>query len=173
MISFEINAELTVGRNYCFLRNINFFSHYCRMQQQELKVANPCPMLLSRMEETGANFTCKSCKKEVIDFRGKSTEEIKAVITPTTCGVFTSDQLSGQQSQSFFRKGLFYALTVFSFLGFQVSPLKAETNRVHTTNLQMDQMQVDDQQVEKPKKKKRAKKKSKEIVYRTIGTPSF
>jgi hypothetical protein len=136
-----------------------------------LRIDKPCPILLMRMEQTGENFSCKSCKKEVVDFRTKSAEEIAAILTPDTCGIFNNSQLSAQQPQfSFFRKGIFAALTVFSFLGFNVNPVSAAPAMSLKHGITQS-AGVPDEQDKKPKQKKKRHKKAKDL--KIIGCPSF
>jgi hypothetical protein len=141
--------------------------------EKQLRVDNPCPMLLSRMSCGDGRFTCKSCKTEVIDFRGKSTEEIKRIATPDTCGIFTADQLPGQQKMAFSRKMVFYALAFCSFLGFNVTPVHASPKPLNTSEMpSFSPMSSEEKETQKPKKKKKAKKGKKSKVV-TTGCPSF
>ena len=89
----------------CFFLKFPAWKH--KQMNSQLRVENPCPMLLSRMSAGDGCFECKSCKKEVIDFRNKSSEEIKDLSTPETCGIFTLDQLPGQQKWVFLGKRCF------------------------------------------------------------------
>ncbi len=128
-------------------------------------------MLLSRMACGDGRFNCKSCKTQVIDFRGKTTEEIKRLAAPDTCGIFTADQLPGQEKMSVSRKMVFYALAFCSFLGFNVTPVYASPKplKAETAMFEASDSQKDD--TKKPKKKKKSKKGKKTSV--TIGCPSF
>lgn len=140
--------------------------------KNQLRVEDPCPMILSRMSCGDGSFACKSCKTEVIDFRGKSEEEIKRLSTPETCGIFTADQLPGQQKIGVSRKMVFYALAFCSFLGFNVTPIHASPKQAQgsespvfaTSSSQKEEMK-------KPKKKKRAKRRKRSQVV--TGCPSF
>jgi hypothetical protein len=100
-----------------------------------IKVENPCPFLLNRMKKEGNNYFCNSCSKTVIDFRDKTEDEIKCNVRKDTCGIFTIDQLKGHKRQSFLRQTLFYCLTVLSFLGFNVKPLTAQTQKMKETTM--------------------------------------
>lgn len=140
--------------------------------EKQLRVDNPCPMLLSRMSCGDGHFTCKSCKTEVIDFRGKSPEEIKRLSTPDTCGIFTADQLPGQQKMAFSRKMVFYALAFCSFLGFNVTPVQAAPKTMDTSGIPaMKPASLQEKETQKPKKKKKAKRSKKPQVV--TGCPSF
>jgi hypothetical protein len=103
-----------------------------------LRIENPCPSILSRMEKTGDNYFCKSCDKTVIDFRQKSSEEIRNSTGKGICGTFTIDQLSGQQKMTFLRRTFFYGLTILSFFGVSVKPLKAQTTIPKTDSVSVD-----------------------------------
>lgn len=159
---------------------------------EQLHIENPCPMRLQRMKQEGENYHCKSCGKNLVDFRQKSSSEIRATIQPGICGIFNRSQLPAQQSQSLVGKLLFYALAFVSVLGFPVKPLKAQSGEFKKTR-QSSQMPFPEVsygetnsseslfgseftlQKDKPKckNKKWRKKKKKKREYRTIGTPSF
>ncbi|MFM2000206.1 MAG: hypothetical protein RL204_2153 [Bacteroidota bacterium] len=148
-----------------------------------IRVDNPCPFLLSRMKKEGDNYFCGSCSKTVVDFREKSTEEIIRQSKPGTCGVFRTEQLTGQRKQNLFRKSLFFLLTVMSFLGFNVKPLSAQTNdstRAKTERVIIDRSNNKGSKeskikVERPKKRKKKGlfRRRKQTENITIGCPSF
>lgn len=149
-------------------------------------VHNPCPMLLKRMSHTDQGFFCQSCAKHLVDFRGKSTAEIKANSDASTCGIFTRDQLTPRNKWSLYRRAAFYGLTVLSFLGFNVKPLfanEAETIVSEQTevailsasqhvNVYNEESRTEDPD-KKKKKKKNKKQSSKKQEFKTIGCPSF
>ena len=144
---------------------------------ENLRIDNPCPMMLGRMDKNGDNFACKSCQKEVIDFRNKSTEEIANTITRNTCGVFYTHQLTAQQRMSAFRQTMFYALTVLSFLGFNVSPFNAAPVQQNLTERPEIKStsgngKNDDEKKQKRKTKKQIKRMKKH-KFTTMGCPSF
>lgn len=94
------------------------------MKDTKIHIENPCPMALSRMKkDTG--FYCSSCSKTLLDFRDKTNDEIKVSITPETCGIYNAEQVS-TPTFSFSYKLAFKALTILSFIGFQVKPLYAQ-----------------------------------------------
>lgn len=155
--------------------------------KDNLKVENPCPSLLMRMNKQGDDYFCKSCTKTVVDFREKSTDEIQRSLTKETCGVFHPEQLTGQPSFGFTRQVRFYFLTVLAFIGFSVKPLSAQvidTTKMEQKTIELDlktndkdTIQVGKSPAEKAKhrkelrrEKKRGRKKKK---HRVIGTPSF
>lgn len=92
-----------------------------------LRIENPCPFALTKMNKCGDNYYCKSCSKTIIDFRGKPVEDLKFLIDKDTCGIFSVDQLPGQQPMKWPRQFLLCGLTFLSFLGFSVKPLSAQT----------------------------------------------
>jgi len=157
----------------------------------QLRVENPCPFVPTTFTKTEeCNHFCKSCSKTIIDFRGKTDEEIKAVITKDTCGIFTSDQLPAQQKMALKRKPLFYLMTVLSALGFSVKPAVAQTVQNNPDSLKVNTQQkppaLTKAQQEEIKKKlikagilvatapKDEKKEAEKVIkYRTIGCPSF
>jgi hypothetical protein len=151
------------------------------MTVEKLKVENPCPVLLSRMAKDGQNYFCRSCAKTIVDFRDRTTEEIKCSVSKDTCGIFTIDQLQGQQKTTLFHQPLYYFLTLLSFFGFSVRPLNAQSASTKKDSVSVniktpakDTVRNDKTIIEgntlAPKKKRLFRKKQK---YRVIGTPSF
>ena len=148
-----------------------------------LRIDNPCPFVLARMNKDGDNFFCKSCSKTVIDFRGKTVDEIKSSINKDTCGVFTSNQLPGQQPMKLSRQLLFYCFTVLSILGFSVRPLTAQTTPAKKDTILVDKKPncQDSIKTEKTKiekagvktKKKGLFRRKKKLKFRAMGCPDF
>jgi hypothetical protein len=156
---------------------------------KNLKIDNPCPVLLQRMDKNGDDFNCKSCNKTVFDFRNKNDSELKELIKPNICGVFNSEQLESQQKQAPLNKIIFYSLTLLCFIGFNVKPYKAQSK---TTK---DSVNIEERSVSKPiietknssvlknvsnlKEKKDKKNKRRRLFRRkkkeffTTGCPSF
>jgi hypothetical protein len=98
-----------------------------------LKIENPCPMLLGRLKgEESDNYYCNSCEKTIVDFRDLSDQEVFAKLQEgTSCGIFYEDQLKGQRQvrrYNWMEKAAFYALMTFSWVGFNVAPLQAQVN---------------------------------------------
>jgi hypothetical protein len=98
-----------------------------------LKIENPCPMLLGRMKgEKTSDYYCNSCEKTIVDLRDLSDEEVLAKLTEgISCGIFYEDQLRGQgqvRQYSWMNKAAFYGLMFFSWVGFNVAPLQAQVN---------------------------------------------
>lgn len=152
-------------------------------RQPELKVERPCPMTLGRMKRAGG-FWCRSCNKNIIDFRGMGADEIVAKIgSKQVCGIFNSDQVKTIRL-SRPRNILFKLLTAFAFIGFNVKPLSAQERRpandegkVHEQNFDSvkrfeEKKDRSDSTIAAPAKKKWWKRKKKK-TYRTVGTPSF
>lgn len=152
-----------------------------------LKVDNVCPFVPTRFTQSGCNHFCKSCNKTIIDFRGKTDEEIKAVITKDTCGIFTSDQLPGQQKMQFKKKPLFYLMSFLSLLGFSVTPVNAQTQSTDSLKMStqqqkpaltreqqelMQKVMVNPGLIAIPPKKEEKDKKA-PSRFRTVGCPSF
>ena len=97
-----------------------------------LKVSNPCPYLLSRMKKDGNNYFCEGCNKTIVDFREKSLDEIQCIANKNICGIFTANQLPGQQKMNFSKQIIFYGLAIFSFFGISVRPLAAQSYNEHS-----------------------------------------
>ena len=94
---------------------------------QPIQLSNPCPMLLARMKNEGADYYCNSCSKVVVDYSNKSIEEIIATFKPGTCGIFNPAHVQQNPPMPFKRRFLFYGLTLLSFFGFNVKPLQSQT----------------------------------------------
>jgi hypothetical protein len=77
-----------------------------------LRIEKPCPFVPTSLNKCGANFYCKSCSKHIVDFRGKTMDEIKLEVNNNTCGIFTNDLLPGQQSIRGYQQILFYLLAL-------------------------------------------------------------
>jgi|GEM_PF-967876 len=153
-----------------------------KSQLDNLRVDKPCPVLLTRMTKDGQNYFCKSCSKTVVDFRDKTKDEIKRSINKDTCGIFTNDQLQGQQKTSILRQTLFYFLTVLSFFGFSVRPVSAQTTKTKkdTVSLDFNTQPQDTVRTSKtimkesiPETNRKVLYRKKKKKYRTVGTPSF
>jgi hypothetical protein len=151
-------------------------------QTDKLKVDNSCPFLLARMTTDGQNYFCKSCSKTIVDFREKTSDQLKCSINKDTCGIFTIDQLPGQQNATFFRQAIFYFLTILSFLGVSVKPLNAQTTETKkdtvsvNTKAQSKDTSLTDKSVIKgnaPATESKGLFRKKKKNYRVIGTPSF
>jgi hypothetical protein len=146
-----------------------------------LRVENPCPFVPTRMNKDGENFFCKSCSKTIVDFRSKTVDEIKCSINKDTCGIFTIDQLPGQQQMKFSRQLLFYCFSVLSILGFSVGPLSAQTTQtkkdtvlIDTKSNNQDTVKVD--KINTKKADTKAEKKGlfhRKKKHKVIGCPAF
>ena len=156
---------------------------------QKPHIENPCPMILARIKKDG-DFYCKSCSKEIIDFRDKSNEEIIANSKEGVCGIYNEDQVTTTK-YGFRKRFLFQLLTVFSFIGLNVKPLQAQETPKKTEPIKVakdtirepvigkikidpkrDTLLLTDPDETKPKKKWFRRKK-KNVKGRTIGCPSF
>lgn len=150
-----------------------------------IKVDNPCPFLLIRMEKEGNNYFCKSCSKTIVDLWNNTEEEIRMISRKDTCGVFTHEQIKGHQQKNIFRQTLFYFLTILSFFAVNVKPLTAqtiETIKIKTdsaavnfkskskANESLNTKKIDNFTDKKEKKRKIFRRKKKRPV---IGCPSF
>lgn len=90
-------------------------------------IESPCPISRMKMDKTGHDYFCHSCAKKVVDYRGKSIETIKDSLQEGECGIFDENQLQLIPKYSFPKQIFFKWLTFISFIGFNVSPLKAST----------------------------------------------
>ena len=135
-------------------------------------------MALAKMEKGNGDFYCGSCTKNLIDFQGKTYDEIKAKSTPDTCGIFDDNQVKPHTNFGFFRRSTFRMLTVFSLIGFNVAPMAASAYS-ETSSHATEIMKGEGDKKTKKEKKKRKKhwnpfrKKRRKGEYPIIGCPSF
>lgn len=91
------------------------------------------------------------------------------------CGIFTVDQLPGQQRLSFFKQVLFYSLAALSLLGFSVRPVSAAQPQRTSALAGINSKAVastDDPANHKKKEKKERKglfKKKKAVRRQVVG----
>jgi hypothetical protein len=155
---------------------------------QNLKVSHPCPYLLSRMKKDGDNFFCEGCNKTIFDFRDKSLDEIQCIANKNICGIFTSNQLPGQQKMKFSKQIIFYGLTILSYFGFSVRPLIAQSYNDRSAikdtvsvDLKITETKIENQgnnaklETESQKRKKNIFRRNKKISkqYRVLGCADF
>lgn len=92
---------------------------------RELSLSNPCPESFEGMAPTKAGGWCGKCNHEVVDFRGKSNEEILAMLQGSNkpCGVFNAHQLGGVEAPrlSIWQRTRRVAAVSVALLGFQVA----------------------------------------------------
>lgn len=139
-----------------------------------VKISKPCPMSLSKMTSFDGTFYCKSCSKDVTDFRGLSANELKNQVFDNVCGVFDEEQVQPIRF-SRYKKTIFSVLTLVSLLGFSVNPVNAKDVQLQSGI--ENQLSIADADGEKKKKKKRKKRwnpfKKKKKVFNPVGCPSF
>lgn len=88
----------------------------------------PCKQSHERMQQRDGGYYCESCEKVLSDFRQKTNEEIRQVITANpgkVCGIFNHNQISSKISHvalsgASYRVGL-SLLGILGFLGPVVS----------------------------------------------------
>ncbi len=146
------------------------------MHNTQIKINQPCPMTMNRIKNSDS-FYCGSCKKNLIDFREMSQQEIKNTLSQKkdVCGIFRSHQVTTPRFH-FFRQMQFSLLTLFAFIGFNVKPIHSKTpieNHIYIEN--HDSNFFDDRKEKRKlkKAKKREAKKLKKTHFRTFGCPSF
>ena len=65
---------------------------------ETLEINKPCPLNYSKMDKTTGGRHCSTCNKVVVDFRGKSPEEISKYFrerpSEDLCGKFSREQVS-------------------------------------------------------------------------------
>lgn len=154
-----------------------------------IRIDAPCPMLLQRMTKDENGYFCSSCSKKLMDFRDRSEQEIRSAITENTCGIFYTSQIQ-KTKQSFKKQFLFYCLTVCSFLGFNVKPLRAETSISNTIPVKVNsevrasytpekklvastEKPADDEKKKQRQTKRKMKKLYKKNAKTIMGCPSF
>ena len=136
---------------------------------ENLRIDEPCPTLINRMNKCGDDFHCKGCNKMVYDFRKKSDAEIKEKLNQDICGVFTQEQLQGQRKFSFGKKIVFNSLMFLSFIGFNVKPVAATSSNFYNLEDEGDKIS----KKEKRKAKRKARKARKKKDFNTIMQGSF
>lgn len=147
-------------------------------------ISKPCPKYFKSKDRTGDDFHCNSCNKIVVDYTKMSIEEIKANLTPNSCGIFREDQLSRKTLFTWTGAIRFYALVLISFLGFHVQPIEAQTVpkdsiSKDTANIEMkkDDMKTendaDKKDLKKTKKRKGLFRRKRIYRYKTMGCPNF
>ena len=144
---------------------------------QHIQVHKPCPVQLRNMDKLQGCYFCKSCEKQITDFRNLSNGEIIDQITPNTCGIFDSDQLN-QSKIPFFRKIIYYVLSLISLLGFNIPSNFAQVSSSQKDSIKKVVKPIDNPNFKLEKKKpskayRRHRKKYKKRKYQVIGTPSF
>ena len=130
-------------------------------------------MTIKAMKKKHGEFHCKSCSKKIIDFRGKSYNEIKTKSTPETCGIFNIDQVQPHTNYTYYKKNIFKALTILSLIGFHVSPLSANVYSLNTKEKIELQKEKEKSKKEKKKRKKRWNPFRKKKKFPAVGCPSF
>lgn len=150
------------------------------MKSNSLKIDNPCPVALLSMKKDGDNYFCRSCSKTVIDFRNMADQEIAAVLTAETCGIFNNQQLPGQLKPALSMRMRFAVLAVFSILGvnLKAAAQTAAQQKIHTAEKQpvkgpqKNSLPVCPRPASQPVKQEAAPA-PKKTKYITIGCPSF
>jgi hypothetical protein len=143
------------------------------------------------MSKSDEGYLCSSCNKCVVDYREKTVEEIKATLKPGDCGIFSSHQLTNQKRYSGYRRFAFGFLVFLATLGFNVKPLKAQTDiQADSTDTEVPDSVYENiwlGEVEPAKRNKNIKRaetsthhkpkrrwfRRKRYIYDTMGCPSF
>lgn len=159
------------------------------MVDKEIQINNPCPMLLSKMK-TDNGFYCSSCKKDIVDYRGKSEDQILQHIEENTCGIFDENAVN-TPNFGLRHRFLFKLLTILSFVGLNVKPIQAQVVPKQQENITIEKDSIHEPVIgkikiepkrdtllfedpsTKNKKKWFVKRKKKKPTYKTIGCPSF
>ncbi|MDI1232967.1 MAG: hypothetical protein PSX81_01660 [bacterium] len=152
----------------------------------KIQLSNPCPMLISRLQKNGSNFHCQSCSKTIIDYSNQTIEEVIANLKPGICGIFNEAHLQPNSKMPYQRQFLFYLLTLLSFFGFNVKPLKSQTvtpKKDSTTiavpvkstpNMNTAKIKTSDStRVVKKEKKGLFRRKKKVRKFKPMGCPDF
>ena len=149
---------------------------------KQIRIDSPCPVQLFRMKKNGNNYFCKSCCNTVVDFRSKTKAEIAEMAGNNTCGIFNNDQLVTPPKLKGFRKMVFYTMAMASVLGFNVSPVNAQTidstEVVQTENtlakVKSANKKTDQKAYRKSKRRHPFRRKRKHsTIGRTITCPDF
>ena len=130
-------------------------------------------MAIQTMENKHGKFHCTSRSKNIVDFRGKSYNEIKKKSTSKTCGIFNKDQVQPYTNYTYYKKIILKALTILSLIGFHVSPLSANAYSLNTKEKIELQKEKEKSKKEKKKLKKRWNPFRKKKKFPAVGCPSF
>lgn len=147
-------------------------------------IPDPCPNSWSLMHPADGGRHCKGCDHLVVDFRGKSNEEILQVLRSNakTCGHFSPDQLAHHplENRSWFYRLKYGAAVMLALIGFQMKPLAQTVTPPNPKKYEAKVCPVEDS----PGKKKVKHKRYRRRWFRrrgavrgryigSIGTPSF
>lgn len=92
---------------------------------QKVSIKDPCPESYAGMASTKAGAWCSKCTHQVVDYRGKSNQEILDALKAggKTCGVFNTSQLASPTipTLSLWQKSRRVAALSFALLGFQIA----------------------------------------------------
>ena len=148
--------------------------------QNSIRIDNPCPMTLARVTNSDGTFFCDSCNNTIVDFRDKTTEEIIELIgSRKMCGIFNDTQLN-QPKYSMKYKLNYALLTGLAILGFNVSPIQAQTAVLDsctydpgfTVKTEKKEASPSTESYSKPKKRKLFRRRKKQ-KYRKLGCIDF
>ncbi len=115
-------------------------------QNFNISISKPCSEQFNTFKQTQSGGFCKSCKKEVIDFRNMSDKQLVTYFPnkqEKACGFFKASQLKDYPSvkinekKSRFKLASLVGFTVFSMLSFhnvQAQDKKHKTEIVQTIN---------------------------------------
>ena len=145
-------------------------------------IRNPCPMTLKNVSNSDGSFFCGSCSNDIIDFREKSLAEIKQIIgSEKRCGIFNETQVNEPKVSTRY-KIHFTVLTLIAFLGFNVKPIKAQTEPLAKDTISTQvcpKMDTRTERIEHRREQKSSKSKiKKRIFFRKrkkvlMGCPDF
>ncbi len=146
-----------------------------------LHIDKPCPIASNQLRTSERGLACMSCKKNIIDFRNASREEIIAQCSANVCGIFNASQLDATPILSWQNKILFRALAVLSFFGIAITPVKAQSQatqpREGKIRLEQHDQQKKRESIEKKKNKEERKyhrkRRKQPKEFRVTGGPSF
>ncbi len=145
-------------------------------------INNPCPASLKKIKTN--NFYCKSCCKNIVDFRKNTNEELNAYFisnkSKNICGVFNENQVTVPKKSMVYNIK-YFALVFLSFLGFHVSPIYSQNNdslkkKNNSFEISKENQTVNNNTKNKPYKKVKKRKAffRKNKKTRTVtGCPAF
>jgi hypothetical protein len=147
----------------------------------KITIPNPCPMTLGRIDKGNDKYHCSSCKKNLIDFRDYTSDEIIDHLKSTnTCGIFYSNQVE-TPTYSVRNKFKYVLLTLLAVIGLNVTPINAQITGKEKRAIKKElrlmkkekKKQVSTTSKEPKKYRKRRGLYKRRRKYRVIGTPSF
>ena len=96
----------------------------------------PCPLRKESFDKTTKGYYCNKCSSEVIDFSGKSLNELRCAMEKSekpVCGIFKKSQLSDQFIK--YAAATFFVSSALAFQTFAQEKAKIDSNSTSNANV--------------------------------------